>query len=220
MCSAMQRPFSLPAVAAATNNPWGCPPALCMRQGPLQQHKSAHQAAYVSSLPSALSASLAWQQQPAAGPAHRNSLLSSGATPLDRARSVKANFAAADSFSYSLQPQLSSFPHLPDPQLQLLCDVLQLQPPQAEAILLSCPSVSSMTPAQLSANWHQLQQLLPVPQHMLLQAVLQVPSLLPQPQETVTARLAESARTLGVSLVVIPLSVDCTWLQLVHGSLR
>lgn len=208
MCSAMHRPFSLPAVAAVSGNPWGCPPALCMRQGPLQQHTSARQASYVSSLPSALRASLAWQQQrrpcAAAAAPHSSSLMSSGAAPQDCARSVKANFAAADSFSYSLQPQLTPFPHLPDPQVQLLCDVMQLQPPQAEAILLSCPGVSTMTPAQLAANWHQLQQLLPVPQRMLLQAVLQVPSLLPQPQETVTARLADSARTLGVSLVTMP----------------
>jgi hypothetical protein len=208
MCNAMHRPFSLPAVAAVSGNPWGCPPALCVRQHPLQPHKPARQATYVSSRPSAPRASLAWQQQrqpcAAAAAPHSSSLMSSGAAHQDCARSVKANFAAADSFSYSLQPQLTPFPHLPDPQLQLLCDVLQLQTPQAEAILLSCPGVSSMTPAQLSANWQQLQQLLPVPQRMLLQAVLQVPSLLPQPQETVTARLAESARTLGVSMATMP----------------
>jgi hypothetical protein len=39
---------------------------------------------------------------------------------------------------------------------------------------------------------------LPLPQHMLLQAALQVPALILQPQHTVSARLAESARALGL----------------------
>jgi hypothetical protein len=94
--------------------------------------------------------------------------------------------------------QLLPFPDVPDPQQQLLCDVLHLQPAHAQLLLLSCPDASTMTQQQLSTAWQQLQQLLPLPQHMLLQALLQIPSLLPHPQQTVSARLAESARVLGV----------------------
>jgi hypothetical protein len=57
-----------------------------------------------------------------------------------------------------------------------------------------------MTQQQLYTAWQQLQQLLPRPQHQRLQAVLQVPSLLPHHQQTLSARLAESARALGVSV--------------------
>jgi hypothetical protein len=118
--------------------------------------------------------------------------------------STVMNFASAQglgsSFSSSSgqQQQLMPFPAMADPQQQLLCDILRLEPSQAQLILLSCPEANSMTQQQLTDNWQELQQLLPLPQRMLLQAVLQVPSLLPQPQQTITARLADSARVLGV----------------------
>lgn len=189
-----------PHVAAAAGNPWGCPPALCMRQSSLQQHVTRPSSTSISSKLCA-AARTAWSSsvRPAAA---------SPATPLQRARCTSAKFAAGDS-SYSSEAHpgmlMMPFPDIPDPQQQLLCDILHVQPPQADAILLACPGVSTMTVAQLSTSWQCLQQLLPLPQDMLLRAVLQVPSLLSQPQHTVAARLEESAKVLGVSMAVLSL---------------
>lgn len=125
-----------------------------------------------------------------------------------RRHDTTAKFAAGQSTGSMLsdmisnsgqyQQQLMPFPEIPDPQQQLLCDILHVQPTHAQLILLSCPSVSTMTQQQLEQHWQQLQQLLPLPQHMLLQAILQLPDLISQPQQTISARLAESTRVLGV----------------------
>jgi hypothetical protein len=93
---------------------------------------------------------------------------------------------------------LLPFPELQDLQQQLLCDALRVEPSDAQLLLLSCPALSTMTAAELTRNWQQLQTLLPLPNRMLLQAMLQLPSLLPQPKQTVAARLAESAKVLGL----------------------
>lgn len=120
--------------------------------------------------------------------------------PALNTRSVSARFAAPghSGSGSDLRQQLLPFPDIPDPQQQLLCDVLHVKPSQAQLLQLSCPGISTMSQQQLSDNWQQLQQLLPLPQHMLLQAAVQVPSLILQPQQTVSARLAESARALGL----------------------
>lgn len=111
-----------------------------------------------------------------------------------------SSFSSSNRRDGSNGQQLLPFPDMPNAQQQLLCGVLHLQSAHAQLLLLSCPDASTMTQQQLSTSWQQLQQLLPLPQHMLLQALLQIPSLLPHPQQTVSARLAESARVLGVSV--------------------
>lgn len=120
--------------------------------------------------------------------------------PTSNRPSVSIKFAAAgrSGSDSDLQQRLLPFPDIPDPQQQLLCDVLHVQPLQAQLLQLSCPRVSTMSQQQLADNWQQVQQLLPLPQHMLLHAVLQVPSLILQPQQTVSGRLADSARVLGL----------------------
>jgi len=95
---------------------------------------------------------------------------------------------------------LLPFPAVSDPQEQVLCGVLRVQPYEAQLLLLACPAVSTMPAADLAANWQLLQQLLPLPQQKLLQAMLQIPSLLAHPKKTVHARLAESAKVLGLSV--------------------
>jgi hypothetical protein len=98
----------------------------------------------------------------------------------------------------SQQQQLAAFPELPDVQQCALCEVLGVSPGDAQLLLLTCAAASSMSRAQLTESWRQLQQQLPVPPPQLLQALLQVPELLPQPQQTLRARLAAAAGTLGV----------------------
>lgn len=205
------------SLATLTSNPWGCPPALCSKQ---QHHKQFQRSSQHAQCRSAVLADICrsqhlhhmtlQQQQQGRGNMRTPALISAQRScPSAQKAGLRCDtvmkFAAqgfGSSFSGSSgqeqQQQLMPFPAMADPQQQLLCDVLRLEPSQAQLILLSCPEASSMTQQQLTDNWQKLQQLLPLPQQMLLQAILQVPSLLPQPQQTVTARLAESARVLGL----------------------
>lgn len=112
---------------------------------------------------------------------------------------ITSSSSRSEDNSTTAMHQLLPFPAVPPhPQQQLLCELLRVQPPVAQAILLTCQGVSSMPAHELTAKWQALQQLLPLPQHMLLQAILQLPSLLAAPQQTVAARLDESAWVLGL----------------------
>lgn len=66
--------------------------------------------------------------------------------------------------------------------------------------MLSSADAAALPRDQLEAKWAQLQQLLPVSRPHLLQAMLQLPELLLQPQQVVGIRLAEAAGVLQLPL--------------------
>lgn len=105
-----------------------------------------------------------------------------------------------------------------DSYQQLLCDVLHISAVQAQLILLTSPDVVTLTHEQLTANWDKLQQLLPVKQHMLMQAILQLPDLLVRPDDTVAARLGESSEVLQRPVHKLN-SKQYKWTPLLHWSL-
>jgi hypothetical protein len=78
--------------------------------------------------------------------------------------------------------------------------VLHITPAEAQLLLLSSADTAALPRQQLQANWAQLQRLLPVSRPQLLQAMLQLPELLLQPQQVVGIRLAEAAGVLQLPL--------------------
>lgn len=129
----------------------------------------------------------------------------------------------ASSRSRSLACRFSSRELLPYPEAidsyqQLLCDVLHVAPPDAQLILLTSPAVVTLTRAQLSSNWEQLQQLLPVRQQMLVDVFIQLPDLLIRPQDTVAARLHQASEVLQRPVHQLR-SKQRRWTPLLHWKL-
>jgi hypothetical protein len=78
--------------------------------------------------------------------------------------------------------------------------VLHITPADAQLLMLNSTEAAALPRQQLEANWGQLQRLLPVSRPQLLQAMLQLPDLLLQPQRVVSMRLSEAAEVLQIPL--------------------
>eukprot|EP00878_Enallax_costatus_P028598 GHUV01030899.1.p1 GENE.GHUV01030899.1~~GHUV01030899.1.p1 ORF type:complete len:497 (+),score=185.49 GHUV01030899.1:427-1917(+) len=105
-----------------------------------------------------------------------------------------------------------------DSYQQQLCDVLHVSAAQARLVMLTSPDVVTLSREQLSTNWDTLQRLMPVKQHMLLQAILQLPDILVRPVDTVAARLAEASAVLQRPVQQLK-SRQYKWTPLLHWSL-
>jgi hypothetical protein len=109
--------------------------------------------------------------------------------------------ASSSSSSSSVYPRLlPSYPDTVDSCQQQLCEVLHITPAEAQLLMLNSAEAAALPRQQLEANWGQLQRLLPVSQPQLLQAMLQLPELLLQPQHVVSIRLSEAAEVLQIPL--------------------
>jgi plasmid stabilization system protein ParE len=101
----------------------------------------------------------------------------------------------------SVYPRLlPTYPDTVDSCQQQLCEVLLIAPAEAQLLMLNSTEAAALPRQQLEANWAQLQRLLPVSRQQLLQAMLQLPDLLLQPQQVVSIRLAEAAEVLQIPL--------------------
>jgi hypothetical protein len=78
--------------------------------------------------------------------------------------------------------------------------VLHITPAEAQLLMLNSTEAAALPRQQLEANWGQVQRLLPVSRPQLLQAMLQLPDLLLQPQRVVSIRLSEAAEVLQIPL--------------------
>lgn len=194
--------------AMAAGNPWGGPPVTCRRQQPqpvvcraaaagaLSLHSSSNRHSLGMQLKCTFERRQGCPQTALIGRQHGQP---AGSISVGFSAGAQSISSSTSDSSSSKHAPLLPFPAVSDPQEQLLCEVLRVQPSEAQLLLLSCPAVSTMPAADLAANWQLLQRLLPLPQQKLLQAMLQIPSLLAHPKKKVHARLAESAKVLGLS---------------------